>query len=56
MPADPKIVRISRTIGKGQVVDELIIGFTVINSLSRHYKDQLDDIYLISDQFLSSKN
>jgi hypothetical protein len=55
MPADTKIVRISRTIGKDQVVDEVIISFTVINSLSRHYKDQLDDIYLISDQFLSSK-
>ena len=28
MPADTKIVRISRTIGKDQVVDELIISFT----------------------------
>ncbi|HEU4824265.1 MAG TPA: ester cyclase [Nitrososphaeraceae archaeon] len=28
MPADTKIVRISRTIGKEQVVDELIISFT----------------------------
>ncbi len=28
MPSDPKFVRISRTIGKDQVVDELIISFT----------------------------
>ena len=28
MPADTKIVRMSRTIGKDQVVDELIISFT----------------------------
>jgi carboxymethylenebutenolidase len=28
MPADTKIVRISRTIGKDQVVDELILSFT----------------------------
>ena len=28
MPDDTKIVRISRTIGKDQVVDELILSFT----------------------------
>src|SRR5919112_1445087 len=28
MPADTKIVRISRTVGKDQVVDELILSFT----------------------------
>jgi carboxymethylenebutenolidase len=28
MPSDPKFVRISRTIGKDQVVDELILSFT----------------------------
>jgi carboxymethylenebutenolidase len=28
MPADTKILRISRTIGKDQVVDELILSFT----------------------------
>jgi carboxymethylenebutenolidase len=28
MPSDTKFVRISRTIGKNQVVDELIISFT----------------------------
>ena len=28
MPSDTKFVRISRTIGKDQVVDELIISFT----------------------------
>ena len=28
MPSDTKIVRISRTIDKNQVVDELIISFT----------------------------
>jgi carboxymethylenebutenolidase len=28
MPADTKIVRVSRTVGKDQVVDELILSFT----------------------------
>jgi carboxymethylenebutenolidase len=28
MPADTKIVRISRTVGKDQVIDELIVSFT----------------------------
>jgi carboxymethylenebutenolidase len=28
MPSDTKFVRISRTIGKDQVVDELILSFT----------------------------
>jgi carboxymethylenebutenolidase len=28
MPADTKVVRISRTVGKDQVVDELILSFT----------------------------
>ena len=28
MPADTKIVRVSRTVGRDQVVDELIISFT----------------------------
>jgi carboxymethylenebutenolidase len=28
MPADTKVVRISRTVGKDQVVDELVLSFT----------------------------
>ena len=37
MPNDTKIVRISRTVGKDQVVDELVLSFTHIEKLILYY-------------------